>query len=565
MKTRASIFCFLCVVLILVSLYHLYSYDTCTNKNHELRVKLQQNENINDNLYQKYADVERQHRILKQISANKLHKEREISSENERHAIAMTNVIPVQYNKLLSATNTPTPIPLKNQHIQLQLLKQAGRQQQEESQPRRLLLPNPGKVDRDHALLVPGEEEGNYHPYEFGQKNDSIFGIFSLKDELINNAQDERVFMDINDNTVYYGGSGGSGNTGGVGRSGHYQLEPFYDSITDVSQCDCSKYYPSNNTPGITPGTTPSITPGTTPSITPGTTPSSNPGTGSAKIEGFWLGQSPIPTTVSFSASEAANKWMLSFPGKVLSDTSLKTLAGVASVPECEQPAYKKYILTQGGGPTHWNKAIYDQLASQAATSTSDWDGICYDWEYLDPSESWADHVTNFNKMTAATKKAGLLCIITSLGMGPAPAYQPDPLPDPGADLSGVNWGNIDYFVPQLYYMPPNQNYGFTAADTNADPKAPDWMKKQADQMNIDYMVKWWAKGGKNGHNINIKSPGYSKIIWGLWTEQKDAFYKRPYTTEEFAQGYIEWVYHGKTWNKNGFRNKNPKCGAQGS
>ena len=60
MKTQASIFCFLCIVLILVSLYHLYSYDTCRNKNHELRVQLQKHENINDNLYQQYADVDRQ-------------------------------------------------------------------------------------------------------------------------------------------------------------------------------------------------------------------------------------------------------------------------------------------------------------------------------------------------------------------------------------------------------------------------------------------------------------------------------------------------------------------------
>ena len=237
----------------------------------------------------------------------------------------------------------------------------------------------------------------------------------------------------------------------------------------------------------------------------------------SATITGFWLGQSPISTQVSFSMSESARKWMLSFPGEVISDISLTALSKKASVPVCQQPVYEKYILTQGGGNTTWNKDIYTQLTAQASSSAlhAGWDGICYDWEYLDPSESWDDHVTYFNKMTEATKNAGLLCIVTSLGMGPAPAWGPDPLPS-AADLTGIDWSHVDYFVPQLYYKPPQQNYGFTAADTRNDPQAPLWMKKEADKMNIDYMVNWWRDAGVNGHKIEITSRGTVRS-YGDW------------------------------------------------
>ncbi len=284
MGSGTSIFSFLCFILVVACLYHFYHYEKCQETKKTLYSHLEDQEEINNKLYGQYEQVNSQYHQLKSSTSKKIHKERFITEENDRHAVAMTNVIPVQYQRLLQKTNQSQPYPLQEQHQKLRHLQKVGEtlkpktkilciasysdggQNTKNSQKPYLLNNGNGNnasqsanPDLDHDLVIPGEEAEDYHPYSFGDNNDAIFGIFSLKQQIDDHnllkgeteSDEKQVYTKVPEVSVYdheykqvygqdyqgyrdnkrqvkynqsgcLGGSGGSGNTGGIGDSGHY-------------------------------------------------------------------------------------------------------------------------------------------------------------------------------------------------------------------------------------------------------------------------------------------------------------------------------------------------------
>lgn len=222
MKVFPGMF-FLCLILIITSLYHLYYYGKCKNEHATLRTNLQQNENINNSLYNKYSEALAKHKNLKKVAVSKLYLERNLANENNRHAVAMSNVIPLQYIRLLEKSSTPNPIALENHYNGLKSLKGYHNSVNEKSKevantickkvPDYRVEGNSRNSDinnirvdgiEDDKIIVSGETQDDSHPYQYGKENDNIFSLYNLN-------------MRLSDK--YPGFSGGSGNTGGIGSS----------------------------------------------------------------------------------------------------------------------------------------------------------------------------------------------------------------------------------------------------------------------------------------------------------------------------------------------------------
>ena len=122
MKLQENIFIFLGLLLIFSSLYHLYKRDEARHNKTILTRLLNKINSINNNLYQKYSDVYYRYHSLKHMSANKIGEERFLAKQNKKHAVAMTNIIPLQYERLKAISNSSTPISLK-EHLSGQKVK----------------------------------------------------------------------------------------------------------------------------------------------------------------------------------------------------------------------------------------------------------------------------------------------------------------------------------------------------------------------------------------------------------------------------------------------------------
>jgi hypothetical protein len=70
MKQEIEIFTFLCVLIIISSLVHLYLYNKCQNENAILKSNIGELDSSNDKLYQKYAEITNKIRYLRNISGN---------------------------------------------------------------------------------------------------------------------------------------------------------------------------------------------------------------------------------------------------------------------------------------------------------------------------------------------------------------------------------------------------------------------------------------------------------------------------------------------------------------
>ena len=248
---------FLCLILIITSLYHLYYYSKSHNEGKTLQANLQYHENTNNNLYQKYSNAQQRHTNLRKVAANKLHLERNLTNENNRHAVAMSNVIPLQYNRMLAKGNIATPVLLKDHYNKLQVLRKNGLVQNQKMKENayqletseeplyhlpeisqtgtyiiedecdimdkdhlimdkdhlimdkdHLIMDNDHLImDNDHRLLV-GDECGDNHPYRHGVENDNVFDAYTIKLQL--NRQDQG-------NCSCCGGRGGCSCCGGRG------------------------------------------------------------------------------------------------------------------------------------------------------------------------------------------------------------------------------------------------------------------------------------------------------------------------------------------------------------
>lgn len=181
MKLKLTIFSFFSILLIVASIYHLSNLDNHYQTNAKLRSGLLDSESINDTLYQEYADKENQHRYLKNIAAKKIYEERKMAEENNKHAVAMSNVIPIQYQRLLKDRTTNEPISLNTHKNILNVLIQEK-------------LENKSQNGYSKEYL----SKCNIKP---------------------NISQNINVIRDSYTNNYPYGGSGGSGNTGGIGSS----------------------------------------------------------------------------------------------------------------------------------------------------------------------------------------------------------------------------------------------------------------------------------------------------------------------------------------------------------
>ena len=221
MKVFHSVFVFFGVVFIITSLHHLYYYNKCCNDSIAIRANLQKHENINNDLYRRYIEANNRHTNLRKIAANKLYMERNLSNENNKHAIAMSNIIPLQYQRLLNYINSPNPKALKNSLDKLKILRNNRESQKEKEKEKEthnyIIKQMETDNDNNQDILILGNNMVDKHPYSHGADNDSIFNQYSINK--CKCCSDGKCNCSCCNSS---GGSGGSGNTGGIGRSGYY-------------------------------------------------------------------------------------------------------------------------------------------------------------------------------------------------------------------------------------------------------------------------------------------------------------------------------------------------------
>ena len=216
MESRVSIFCFICLLLIISSLYHLFIYGKCRETSIYLTNKFTNNEQVNDRLYQEYANNEKRYQMLKNMASNKLYKERKLSNEKERKVINISNNIPVHYNKLLAISKNNNPVKLSREHNKLKMLKTFNIFKDN--------IKNRSNGDKINLLVNPesdllnGNDIHNFHPYKHGIENDNVFNTFSVKKIYLDvnkdsntpvgsssqSKQESNVIDDITNHTVHY-------------------------------------------------------------------------------------------------------------------------------------------------------------------------------------------------------------------------------------------------------------------------------------------------------------------------------------------------------------------------
>ena len=109
MGINCGVLSFICIVLIITSLYHYYFLNKCKVVTKTLNINLKNKENINNNLYNQYVTAKNKHNGLKKIASNRLFSERNLAKDNEKHAIRTTQLIPGQYNRIF---NNQRPITI---------------------------------------------------------------------------------------------------------------------------------------------------------------------------------------------------------------------------------------------------------------------------------------------------------------------------------------------------------------------------------------------------------------------------------------------------------------------
>jgi len=240
----------------------------------------------------------------------------------------------------------------------------------------------------------------------------------------------------------------------------------------------------------------------TPPKPTPPPTPPAPPPPLKPPYRGFWYGwvgsHSPDPAPLS--------GWFFSFPGLHVSPP-FDTTNPYGTIPSPPvNSSYDRKILTQGGGDTTWGDAFYQVLEKEVPHyKPAGWDGVCWDWE-----KTSSDHTSaGFNSLMNATKRAGLINIVTSTAEGPYIWSAPN------KDATDIDWSLVDFFVPQLY----------GAAGT-----LPDGWEQYAN---------YWVDGaGKPTiHNVTFAPIPMKKIMWGMpagTCQQGDRY---------GGSGCIEWAY----------------------
>jgi hypothetical protein len=216
-------------------------------------------------------------------------------------------------------------------------------------------------------------------------------------------------------------------------------------------------------------------------------------------VSGFWYGYAesavtdPPPTGVIYTT----------FPGLVVTPPFT---SGSGSIPADPSGDFTMKVLCQGGGGDVWDDTVYTTMTSQLAdVKSAGWAGFMIDWEQVG-----AGHTTDgFNAFMAAVKAAGLTNFVTSTAEGPY-TWSAD------TDASGIDWANVDYFVPQMY-GPSGANY-------------PDTELTQ-------YKDYWLNGAGVNIHSTTFSAIPVEKIMWGLQVGTCDV------ASDWGGAGCFEWAY----------------------
>ena len=125
MKTGKLLFCFLCLLLIVTSIYHLRLYSICSNKNADLRQVLLRNDVSNKILNKKVNNLETKTRYLRNISAHKLVDNRNMAKSSNALGKSASNLIIALQNKINEHDSVNDEIPVaQSKNVQLPLSKQ---------------------------------------------------------------------------------------------------------------------------------------------------------------------------------------------------------------------------------------------------------------------------------------------------------------------------------------------------------------------------------------------------------------------------------------------------------
>ena len=148
MKLTETIFCFLCLLLLISSLHHLRLYIRCNNKNSELITSLNNNIMSNQKLGVKIQHLNSRVNNLREVSAKKIVENRGHSKNTNQMGRSASQLINSLQDKLLHHQQLQGEI---NEEVNVQELR---KQQMIEQERRKILRPPLPPISEQPYLLI---------------------------------------------------------------------------------------------------------------------------------------------------------------------------------------------------------------------------------------------------------------------------------------------------------------------------------------------------------------------------------------------------------------------------
>ena len=148
MKLTETIFCFLCLLLLISSLHHLRLYIRCNNKNSELITSLNNNIVSNQSLGGKIHHLNSRVNNLREVSAKKIVLNRDRGKSTNKMGITSAQLINSLRNKLFHHQQLQSEI---NEEVNIQELR---KQQEIEREKSKILQPPLPPISEQPYLLI---------------------------------------------------------------------------------------------------------------------------------------------------------------------------------------------------------------------------------------------------------------------------------------------------------------------------------------------------------------------------------------------------------------------------
>lgn len=153
MKSGEILFCFLCLLLIISSMYHLKLYNNCSSKNADLSQVLIRNNLSNKSLNYKINNINGKIDSLRKVSAFKISNNREMARSSNALGKKASNLIIALQNKINAHQDLDNDI--KNEIVSQNIKRQLELQRQQKIRDKTLQAPLPPLSEQPYLLIEP--------------------------------------------------------------------------------------------------------------------------------------------------------------------------------------------------------------------------------------------------------------------------------------------------------------------------------------------------------------------------------------------------------------------------